>query len=77
MVWLTFFRFRLEIPFLSKFVPKSQNYQFKLKFGTYTSSNMQNLIVAFTFFVFDQKCLFWAKFVPRNQNCQFKAIFGR
>ena len=29
-----FFRFRPEIPFLSKFGPKNKNFQFKLKFGT-------------------------------------------
>ena len=28
-----FFRFRLEIPFLGKFVRKNQNCQFKLKIG--------------------------------------------
>ena len=46
--------------FLAKFGPKSQNYQFKLKFGTYTNWNMQNSMELFTFFVFNQKCFFWA-----------------
>ena len=34
--------FWLEIPFLGKCDQKSQNCQFKLKFGTQTNSNMQN-----------------------------------
>ena len=37
-----FFCFRTEIPFLGKFAPKNQNYQFELKFGTCTNLNMQN-----------------------------------
>ena len=36
--------FRLEIPFLGKFGPKSQNCQFQMKFDTYTNLNMQNLM---------------------------------
>ena len=53
------FSFRPETPFLGKFGPKNQNCQFKLKFGTQTSSNMQNLMVMFTLSVFDQKYSFW------------------
>ena len=34
MVVLTFFGFRPEVPFMGKFVQKSQNCQFKLKFST-------------------------------------------
>ena len=37
-----FIFFRLEIPFLDKYSPKSQNCQFKLKFRTTTNSNMPN-----------------------------------
>ena len=37
--------FRMETPFLGRFGPKNQNCQFKLKFGTYTNSNMQNSAV--------------------------------
>ena len=37
----------MEIPFLGKFGAKNQNYQFKLKFGTYTNSNMHNSVVMF------------------------------
>ena len=32
-------RFMLEIPFLGKFDPKTQNCQFILKFGNWTNSN--------------------------------------
>ena len=54
-----FFCFPREIPFLCKFGPKNQNYQFELKFGTYTNLNMQNSVVVFTFSIFDQKYLFF------------------
>ena len=47
------FCFWVEIPFLDKFGPKNQNYQFKLKFGTHTNSNMQSSMVIFTFSLFD------------------------
>ena len=33
-----FFDFRLETPFLGKFIPKNQNCQFKLKFDTCNQS---------------------------------------
>ena len=59
------FCFWLEIPFLGKFSPKSQNYQLKLKFGTYTNSNMQNSIMLFSFFVFEWKYPFWANLVQK------------
>ena len=37
-----FFPSRPKIPFLGKFSPKYQNFQFELKFGTKTNSIMQN-----------------------------------
>ena len=55
----------MEIPFWNKFSPKNQNYQFKLKFGTYTNSNMQNSMVMFTFSVFDRKYPFWGNWVQK------------
>ena len=55
----------MEISFLGKFGPKNQNYQFKLKFGTDTNSNMQNSMVMFTFSVFDQKYPFWGNLVQK------------
>ena len=57
-----FLCFRLEIPFLSKFVSKNQNCQFKLKFSTRTDSNMQDSLVMFTFSVFN-----WIYFVGRKK----------
>ena len=59
----------------SVFGPKNQNVKFKLKFGTYTNSNMQNSMALFTFSVLDMK-LFLGKFGLKNQNCQFKLKFG-
>ena len=38
-----------------KFGPKDQNYQFELKFGTWTNSNMHNSLEILTLSVFDQK----------------------
>ena len=46
---MRFFRFPPEISFLGKFGQKNPNYQFKLKFGSYTNSNMQNSLMMFTF----------------------------
>ena len=69
------FCFQLKMPFLGKFGPKTQNYQFKLKFCTQTNSNMQISIVMFTFSVFDLKYLFWENLVQKNQNCQSELKF--
>ena len=55
----------MEIPFLGKFGPKNQNSHFKLKFGTYTNSNMQNSMVMFILSVFDWKYPFWANLVQK------------
>ena len=44
-----FFCFRLEVFFLDKFGFKNLNFQFKLKFGADTNSNMLNSMVVFTF----------------------------
>ena len=57
-----FFSLRLGMSFLGKFGPKSQNCQFKLKFGTYTNSNY--------FFLFSIGNTFLDKLGPKNQNCQ-------
>ena len=64
MVLFTFPFFRRETPFLGKLGAKNQNCQFKLKFGTYTSSNMQNSMVVITFSVFTKDSLIgqiWSK----------------
>ena len=60
-----FFYFRRETPFLGKFGPKTQNCQFKLKFGTQTNSNMQNSMVVLTFSVFDWRYAFWGNLVQK------------
>ena len=49
--WCSLFLFLTkDFPFLLvNFVQRNKNCHFKLKFGTYTNSNMQNAIVAFSF----------------------------
>ena len=44
---------------------KNQFCQFKLKYGTYTKSNMRNSMEMFTFSVFDWKYPFWATLVQK------------
>ena len=53
-----FFHFWVEILFLGKFGFKIQSCLFKVKFGTYTNSNMRNSMTMFGFSVFDQKYQF-------------------
>ena len=55
MMLFTFFVFDWKYSFGENLDQKYQNYQFEIKFGTYTNSNMQNSIMLFTFFVFDWK----------------------
>ena len=50
--------------FVQVWSKKNQNCQFKLKFGTYNNSNMQNP-VAFLFSVLDGKHPFWANLVQK------------
>ena len=61
--YIHFFRFRPQIPFLGKFIPKNQNCQLILKFGTWTNSNMQNSVAMFYFSVFYWNDPFWANLV--------------
>ena len=58
-----FFCFRLEKPFLGKSGQKSQNCQFKLKFGIKTNLNKRNLKMIF--FVFNHKYLSRANLVQK------------
>ena len=44
---ILFLCFLVEIPFFGKFVPKNQNSHFRLKFGSYSNLNMQNLMNIF------------------------------
>ena len=76
MVVFTFSVFDWKQLFWGKFSPKYHNCQFKLKFGTYTNSNTQNLVVMFTFSDVDWKHSFWANLVQKKENCQFKLTFG-
>ena len=55
LIFSRLFHFRLEIPFLGKFGPKTQNRFFKVKFETQSDSNMQNLMVVFILAVLDKK----------------------
>ena len=52
------------------------SYQFKLKFGTYTDSNMENSMMLFTFFAFDWKKPFWANLVQNAKIVNLKTKFG-
>ena len=69
---VSFIRFRLEIPFVDKLDPKTQNCQFKLKFGTLTTSNMQNSLVVF--FVLDRTP--WANLDNLGKFGQIWAIWA-
>ena len=73
MVVFIFFWFRPEILFSDHFNPKTQNCQFKLKFGiknhncqfklkfsTYINWNLKNLVVKFIFSVFVRKYPLWS-----------------
>ena len=50
---------------LGKFGPKIQYCQFKLEFGTFTNSNIQNSMVMFDYSVGDRKYLFWKNLVQK------------
>ena len=60
-----FLYFRPETPFLDKFGPKTQNCQFKLTFGTWTNSKMQNSMAMFIFYILDRKYSFWKNLVQK------------
>ena len=70
-----FFSFQPEISFSGKFGPKNQTWQFKVKLGTSTNSNIHNLRVVFTL-CFRPEILFLGKFGRKNQNYHFKLKFG-
>ena len=60
MVVFTFL-FRQEMSFLSRFRPKNEKCQFKLKFCAQANSNIQNSTVVFTFSILERKYLFWTR----------------
>ena len=59
--------------FWANLVERHQNWLFKVRFGSYTNSNMLNSMMIFTFLCFETKIPF---FGPKNQNCLFKMKFG-
>ena len=71
-----FFHFRLELPFLHKFGPKNQKCLLKVKFDSYTNSNMQNSVVVFTFSALDLKYLFCTNVVQKIKivNLSWKMV---
>ena len=70
------FLFYIKNIFLGKLGAKNQNHQFKLKFDTYTNSNMQNSVVVFTFSALDRDSFFLANLVGKGKNSLFKLKFG-
>ena len=58
-----------------KFGPKSEDCQFKQKFGTQDSSITQNSMAMFTLFVLDRNTLLW-QIWSKNHYCQFNLKFG-
>ena len=54
-------------PFLGKFVTKTQNCQFKLKYGTETNSNMHNSMGMFLFSFLHWKNPFLANLVKKSE----------
>ena len=65
LIALETMRLLVQIPFLGKVGQKKKNCQFKLEFGPYTNSNMQNPIVVFTFSVLDRKYPFRTNLVQK------------
>ena len=74
MMLFTFFGFDRKNSFWANNGPKNQNYQFKLKFVTYTNSDMQNSMVMFTFSAFDWKCPFWINFFQKAKIISLSEI---
>ena len=64
MVVFTFTVLDQKYYFFGKLGPKNQTFQFKIKFGTWTYSNIQNLRVMFTFH-FRPEILFWVNLVQK------------
>ena len=62
--------YRYFLSFLNKFGPKIQNYLFKMKFVTLTTSNNLTLMVMFNIFALDQKYSFWSNLTMKNSYFQ-------
>ena len=63
MMLFDFFVFVRKYSFWANLVQKNENIQFKLKFGTYINSNMQDSMGMFIVFISNQKYLFWENLV--------------
>ena len=62
---VTFFCFKWEIPFLSRFGPKKIKLSIQAEIGYSFYSNMRNSMVMLTFSVLDCKHIFWANLVQK------------
>ena len=65
------FCFGPEIHFLDKF-GKKKSQLLEMKVGTYTNSNMMNLVVMFICSTFDGKYPFWANLVRKAKTVSDK-----
>ena len=66
--WCSLFLFLTGSTFWGKLGPKNSNCPSKLKLGTKTKSNMQNLLVVLTFSVLEYKHSFWANLVQNIKS---------
>ena len=73
--WSWLFSFQPKIPFLEKFDhPKRQTCQVRLKFVTFTNSNVKNSMVSSSFFPF-LTCQFWHFEVAWLISSSFSCFF--
>ena len=70
--WCLFYLFLTGSILFWKICFKKWNCLLRLKFITWTNSNMQNSMVLFSFYFLGWKDPFWVKNGPKVQNCQFK-----
>ena len=75
MVIFIFFGLRPETSLTSKFIPKNQNCQLKLKFGTSTNSTVKNTVVIFIFFLFWTKSILFWEICPKKSK-SFVEVFA-
>ena len=72
MVLFAFSVFNWKYPFWANLVHKNQFSQFKLKFGTESNLDIQNLMVVFTLPVLEWEVPFLGKCGAKSQNCLCK-----
>ena len=66
MMMSTFFVFDWKYLFYGKRCSKVQKCLFKVEFGTYTDSNIHNLMLIFIFSILNQKYPFLGNFGPKT-----------